>query len=138
MTTQTQDKTGTEVATSELGSGMVTFTDKKGKLGSISAEGALFKGGVALAALKDIAVDVALEKAAHGKYRAASDILAVAFPRTVKAFTTLYPNAQPWDNKARFTSFVQACDSAVKPEKGWSKRQDTARLVVAALLRGLA
>jgi hypothetical protein len=118
-----------------IDSSLVAYSTKKGELKSISAEGALFKGGDALKALKNAALDLALLKAGHGKYRAASDILATAFPRTEKAFLTLYPTSQPWDNKAKFTAFVDACIVAQAPKNGWNKKQAEARVLLAALSR---
>jgi len=125
----------TQLAHLSLDSNIVAFQDKKGNLHGISAEGALFKGGAALAALKDAAMQLALQKAGHGKYRAAADILGVAFPKTQKAFQTLYAGLTTWGNKNSFTAFVEACECAQVPEKGWSKKQAEARLLIGALLQ---
>jgi hypothetical protein len=111
---------------------VVGFEDKKGTMHTISAEGALFKGGAALAGLKDAAMDAALAKAHNGKYRAAADILAVAFPSQAKAFDKLF-NAVPWANKANFVAFTNALSNAAEPAKGWTKKQVEARHLLAAL-----
>jgi hypothetical protein len=88
----------------------VTFTDKKGAVQSISAEGALFKGGAALVALKDMVLLEAGNKAANGKYRAAADILAAAFSATTKSFEKLM--GTPWTNKATMCAFLGAIERA--------------------------
>lgn len=88
----------------------ITFTDKKGAAHSVSAEGALFKGGAALAALKDKVLLEAGNKAANGKYRAAADILAAAFGAASKSFEKLM--GTPWANKALMASFLTAIERA--------------------------
>lgn len=88
----------------------ITFKDKKGAEHSVSAEGALFKGGAALAALKDKVLMEAGNKAANGKYRAAADILAAAFSATAKSFEKLV--GTPWANKAAMTAFLGAIERA--------------------------
>lgn len=86
----------------------ITFKDKTGNNHSMSAEGALFKGGAALAALKDKVLLEAGSKAANGKYRAAADILAAAFGSTAKEFEKLL--GTPWANKAAMCSFLCAIE----------------------------
>lgn len=86
----------------------ITFTDKKGVKHSVSAECALFKGGAALASLKDKVLLEAGNKAANGKYRAAADILAAAFSATAKSFEKLV--GAPWANKAAMCSFLGAIE----------------------------
>lgn len=86
----------------------ITFTDKKGAVHATSAEGALFKGGAALASLKDKVLLEAGNKAANGKYRVAADILATAFSATAKAFEKLV--GTPWANKAAMCSFLGAIE----------------------------
>lgn len=88
----------------------ITFKDKKGAARSVTAEGALFKGGAALAALKDKVLLEAGNKAANGKYRAAADILAAAFSATAKSFERLV--GAPWANKAVMCSFISAIERA--------------------------
>jgi hypothetical protein len=111
---------------------VVGFADKKGNMHTISAEGALFKGGAAVAALKDEALDSALAKAHNGKYRAAADILSVAFPSQAKAFAKLF-NVAPEANKTTMHSFVHALSNAEAPAKGWSKKQVEIRTLLSAL-----
>jgi hypothetical protein len=115
-------------------SNLVQFNTKAG-VSEISAEAALFKGGAALAALKDVALDLALAKAHNGKYRAAAEILGVAFPSKHKAFTNLY-KASPWANKAEMASYLSAMEGAEPGKSGWSKKQLGARALMAAL-RGI-
>ena len=115
--------------------GLVSFADKKGAAHEITAEGALFKGGEALAALKDAALDIALAKAHNGKYRAAADILTAAFPSQAKAYAKLF-QAAPWANKTEFASFIGAMENAAPGKNGWTKKQAVARSLLAAL-RGI-
>lgn len=112
---------------------VIGYEDKKGNMHNISAEGALFKGGAALVALKDEAMDCALMKAHNGKYRAASDILSVAFGKQAKAFENLF-SAVPWANKNTFNSFLTALAGVAVPDKGWSKKQVEARALLGAIL----
>jgi hypothetical protein len=116
-------------------SGLVQFTDKKGAAHEITAEGALHRGGAALAALKDAALDLALSKAHNGKYRAAFDILSGAFPSQFKAYTKLF-KATPWSNKTEFASFIGAMENAEPGKNGWTKKQNEARHLLSAL-RGI-
>lgn len=111
---------------------LVTYSDKKGTR-NITIEGAVFKGGAAMAALKDIALDSALARAVNGKYRSASDILGVAFPRTAKAVETLF--CEPtWASKRTFAALVAGCVVAKAGKNGWTKKQDAARMLVHALV----
>lgn len=112
--------------------GLVQFADKKGAAHEITPEGALFKGGRALAALKDAAMDLALAKAHNGKYRAAFDILAGAFPSQFKAYAKLF-KATPWANKTEFACFIGAMENAEPGKNGWTKKQNEARHLLAAL-----
>jgi hypothetical protein len=111
-------------------SAVIVFDTAKGAH-SISPEGALFKGGKALAALKDAAMDSALSKAHDGKYRAASDILGASYPACFKAFTRLI--GEPSQNKANMRSFMAAITREVEPTKGWNKKQMNARLLCKTL-----
>lgn len=99
----------------------VSFADKKGNTFAISPEGALFKGGAALTALKDAVLMSAGSKAANGKYRAAADILATAFPAHTKGFEKFVGTA--WANKASFVSYLHSIELASAPKNGYSKRQ---------------
>ena len=112
----------------------LTFTDKKGALHAITAEGAVFKGGAALAQLKCHAVDSALTKAVGGRYRAASDILCAAFPSIGKAAEKLI--GTPWANKSSFLTLVNAVLRAEPKEgKGWSTKQAEARMLAHTFIK---
>lgn len=114
-------------------SGVTNYYDAKGIQHELATEAALFKGGAALAAVKDDALDSALAKAANGKYRAAADILAVAFPSTHKKFTSLF-KAAPWANKAEMASYIGAMENAEPGKSGeWNKKQCAARLLIRSL-----
>lgn len=117
-------------------SGLVSFVDKKAVAHELTGEAALFKGGAALAALKDVAIDLALSKAHNGKYRAAAEILMVAFPSQHKAYTKLF-KAEAWANKTEFASYLHAMELAEPGKSGqWNKKQVAARALMAAL-RGI-
>lgn len=112
----------------------ITFTDKKGAVHSVSAEGALFKGGAALASLKDKVLLEAGNKAANGKYRAAADILAVSFNATAKSFEKLV--GTPWANKAAMCSFLGAIERVAAERVAAGKltaKQEQAMAFVKAL-----
>lgn len=113
-------------------SGLTSF-EVKGIEHEIATEAALFKGGAALAAVKDDALDSAISKAANGKYRAAADILMVAFPSVHKAYAKLF-KAQPWANKAEMASYLNAMENAEPGKSGeWNKKQASARLMMRSL-----
>jgi hypothetical protein len=121
---------------SNADNGALTFADKKGVLHGITAEGALFKGGAALAALKDAAIEAALIKAANGRYRAASDVLCAAFPSIGKAAEKLI--GSPWANKSTMGTLVNAVMRAEYKEftaAGKLTKQAEARLLCQALAR---
>ena len=112
----------------------ITFKDKKGEKHAVSAEGALFKGGAALAALKDKVLLEAGNKAANGKYRAAADILAAAFSTTAKQFAKLM--GTPRANKATMGSFLSAIERASEERAAAGKltaKQAQAMVFVKAL-----
>lgn len=109
----------------------ITFADKKGNRHELSAEGALFKGGAALAALKDATLQAAGNKAANGKYRAAADILTAAYPSLAKAFDKIV--GTPWANKSSMTSFLGAIERAEPGKNGYTAKQLQARDFVRAL-----
>jgi hypothetical protein len=113
---------------------IVTFTNKKGDELAISAEGALFKGGAALLALKDAAIDSAFTKAVNGKYRSAADIIGAAFPGIQKACEKLLGTA--YANKVNMSAFLGGVELVQEPAKGWSAKQVNARMLVRAL-RGI-
>jgi uncharacterized protein (DUF2132 family) len=109
----------------------VVYFDKKGNHHELSAEGALFKGGAALASLKDLTMKAAGNKAANGKYRAAADILAAAFPSVGKGFDKLV--GTPWANKSSMGSFLKAIERAEPGKNGYTTKQQQARDFVRAL-----
>ena len=108
----------------------VTFDTAKG-VASISVEGALVKGGKALASLKDVAVDSALAKANNGRYTAAVDVLETAFPKVIAAVRTLH--GVPSMNKFNFMCVLSGIENANEPSKGFSKRQLAAQSMVRTL-----
>lgn len=108
----------------------VTFSTAKCEV-SISVEGARIKGGKALAALKDVAVDSALAKANNGRYTAAVDVLETAFPKVVAAVRTLH--GVPALNKFNFMCVLSGIENANEPAKGFSKRQLAAQSLVRTL-----
>lgn len=110
----------------------VIYMDKKERRFELSAEAALFKGGAALKALKDVALQVAGNKAANGRYRAAADILAVAFPKEHKAFVG-FLNCEPWANASKMCLFVEKCEVAKPGKSGWSAKQLSARALMSAM-----
>lgn len=116
-------------------SGLVEFNTKAG-VSQLTGEAAMFKGGAALAALKDAALDLALTKAHNGKYRAAAEIFMVAFPSQHKAFEKLY-KSNPWGNKTEFGSYLLAMELAEPGKSGeYNKKQQSARALMRAV-RGL-
>jgi len=110
----------------------VIYMDKKERRFELSNEAALFKGGAALRALKDHALQIAGNKAASGRYRAAADIMAVAFPKQHKAFTS-FLNCEPWANSSKMCLFIEKCETADVPTKGWSAKQLSARALMQAM-----
>ena len=85
-----------------------------------------------MGALRDNAMESALAKAINGKYRAAADVLAAAFPSQAKAFEKLF-NTQPWTSKTTMTAYINALGNATEPAKGWSKKQAELRPLIGAL-----
>jgi hypothetical protein len=112
-------------------SSLIVFENKNGGLFKLSAEGALFKGGAALSALKDAAIESAFSKAVNGKYRAAAEIVGVAFPKVQKACNALLGDA--YANKVNMAAFIGGVELMAEPAKGWSAKQVNARLLVNSL-----
>jgi hypothetical protein len=110
---------------------IVSFSDKKGKAHQLSAEGALFKGGAALRALKDVAMQAAFSKAEAGRYRSAADILCASFPSVGKAVDKVI--GTPWASKTTMSTLITAVERADEPAKGWSKKQLEGRAFISAL-----
>ena len=116
---------------------VVSYANKKGDNFAISTEGALFKGGYALKALKDAAQLSAYHKAESGRYRAASDIVSAAFPSMAKAFEK-FIGVEPWSSKTTMALFLDKVE-AMRPTneaKGFSTKQVKAREFI-DLLRGI-
>ena len=112
----------------------VTFNTKKG-IASISAEGAIVKGGAALAALRDVAVDSAVAKALNGRYAPATDVIGGAFPRVLASAINLV--GHPCTNKANFVTFLRGVGRVAPSAKGFSKKQEAARTMARSLLDGM-
>jgi hypothetical protein len=110
---------------------IVSFSDKKGNAHQLSAEGALFKGGAALRALKDVAMQAAFSKAEAGRYRSAADILCASFPSVGKAVDKVI--GTPWASKTTMSTLITAVERADEPAKGWSKKQLEGRAFISAL-----
>ena len=110
---------------------LVSYSDKKGNTHELSAEGALFKGGAALASLKDKVMMAAGQKAANGKYRAAADILSAAFGTRSKSFESLC--GTPWANKSMMASYLAALERAEPGKNGFTKKQAEALDFIRAL-----
>ena len=116
---------------------VVSFENKKGDQFSITPEGALFKGGAAMRAYKDMAKASAFHKAENGKYRAAADILGAAFPSMTKAFEK-FMGVETWASKTTMGLYLDKLE-ALRPTndvKGFSKKQLEARDFI-QLLRGI-
>jgi hypothetical protein len=111
---------------------VVSYENKKGDSFTISTEGALFKGGIALRALKDTAMLSAAHKAENGKYRASADILSAAFPSMAKAFEK-FIGLPTWQSKTTMALYLDKLEALDVPAKGWSKKQVEARGFIQAL-----
>lgn len=117
---------------------LVAFNDKKGNTHNITPEGAIFKGGAALKALKVVALDIAFEKGKNGRYRAAAEIMGAAFPSIHKAAVT-FLGTSPDTNKATFQVFAQRIHDAKPGKSGnYTDKQVAARMLAACLLDILA
>ena len=110
---------------------LVSYSDKKGNTHELSAEGALFKGGAALASLKDKVMMAAGQKASNGKYRAAADILSAAFGNRSRSFESLC--GTPWANKSAMASYLSALERAEPGRNGFTKKQAEALDFIRAL-----
>lgn len=109
----------------------VAYATKSGAVCTLSLEGAVHKGGAALAALKDVTAQSAVAKAANGRYGPAADILAVAFPAIDKAVRALH--GIPSLNAENFRALLSGIERAPEPKKGFSKKQVAAKGMVAEL-----
>ena len=95
---------------------VVSFQNKKGDSFSASTEGALFKGGMALRALKDTAKLSAYHKAESGRYRAAAEIVGAAFPAINKAFES-FMGTPAWSSKTAMILMLDKVE-AFRPKEG--------------------
>jgi hypothetical protein len=111
---------------------VINYNNKNGDAFTISTEGALFKGGIALRALKNVAMLSAARKAENGKYRASADILGAAFPSMAKAFEK-FIGLPTWQSKTTMALYLDKLEAIEEPAKGWSKKQVEAREYIRAL-----
>lgn len=111
---------------------IVSYQNKKGDNFAISPEGALFKGGIALRALKDTAMLSAANKAEAGRYRAAADILGAAFPSMAKAFEK-FIGLPTWQSKTTMALYLDKLEAIAEPIKGFNKKQLEAKAFINAL-----
>ncbi len=116
--------------------GLVDFTGLKGQARSVTPTAAIVMGGKALASLKSQAGVIAVSAAGGGRYRAAAEILADAFPKVAKGFESLC-NTQPWANKNAMCTFVTAVANAPAGSKGYTKKQLAARAMLTELQAAL-
>ena len=116
-----------------LDSGSIEYTGPKGVTRTVHPAAACVMGGKALASLKTAAVEVALKGAENGRYRAAADIMADAFPKIVKGFTDYV--GLPWANRASFELFTGKVLAVGAGAKGYTKKQILARAIAAELTR---
>lgn len=121
----------TAIATIDFNSHAVTYAGPKGVEKSIHVVSSIIVGGKALKACRDVAIIAAIKAAEGGRYRAAADVLSDAFPKAAKGFVEYV--GSPWANKATFTLFLTKIDAAMPGPKGWTKKQLTARDMLAAL-----
>lgn len=111
---------------------IVSYQNKKGDNFAISPEGALFKGGIALRALKDTAMLSAANKAEAGRYRAAADILGAAYPAMAKAFEK-FIGLPTWQSKTTMALYLDKLEAIAEPIKGFNKKQLEAKAFINAL-----
>lgn len=104
------------IAIFENDSVVVNFQNKKGDSFTASTEGALFKGGAALRALKDTAKLSAYNKAESGRYRASAEIVGAAFPAINKAFES-FMGTPAWASKSAMIIMLDKVE-AFRPKEG--------------------
>lgn len=120
------------IATIDFNSHAVTYAGAKGVEKSMHVVASIIVGGKALKACRDVAIVAAIKAAENGRYRAAADVLADAFPKAAKGFIEYV--GSPWANKAAFELFLTKLDAVQKPAgKDWTKKQLAARDMLAAL-----
>lgn len=127
-----------ELSVQPLGDRLVNWTDKRGNYKSLTTEGAIFKGGQALQALRGTAAEVALVKALKGRYTSAADIIGAKFPAVLKAAEKLEPRG-PGANKSIFLSFLNAVlrEQPKDAAKGWNPQQALARELAQVLVENI-
>ena len=111
---------------------VVEYTGAKNATKTITATAAIVVGGKALSSLKSMAATVAVRQAEAGRYRAAAEILADAFPKVAKGFADYV--GSPFASKAAMGLFVQKVQEAQPGAKGWTKKQLAARAILADLV----
>ena len=121
----------TAIATIDFNSHAVTYAGPKGVEKSIHVVSSIIVGGKALKACRDVAIVAAIKAAENGRYRAAADVLADAFPKAAKGFIEYV--GTPWASKFTFAMFLIKIDAVLPGAKGWTKKQLTARDMLAAL-----
>ena len=128
---------GSAIVVRSLNDTTVIFETKKG-MKEITAEGACFKGGKALVALRDAAAEAALSKAMNGRYRAAADIVATLLKATeVTGFDKFVMHGKQWGlmNKNDFQRLCAAALLADLPKSGkWNDKQQVSRELAQAYL----
>ena len=126
---------GAFAITQENTEGALTqWVDKKGNTREMTTEGALWKGGDALNALKSEALSAALSKAHGGRYRAAYDVIVAAFPSIEKALATLHIGT-PYGNKASMgTVLMSVLGQKPKAGKEFGQKQKAALELVRTML----
>lgn len=116
--------------------GLVAFTGTKGLARNVTPTAAIVMGGKALASLKSQAGVIAVSAAGAGRYRAAAEILADAFPKVAKGFEA-FCNTAPWANKNAMCTFVTAVSNAPAGKNGYTKKQLAARAMLGELQTSL-
>lgn len=126
-----------EVTVQSFDHALVAFDGPKGTTRQVHAAAAVLMGGKALAKLKEVASTVALNQAVAGRYRAAADIIANAFPKVAKSVHTFF-EVELHANKRIFATFVEHVAKAQPGKAGWTKKQLVARELVNALVPHVA
>lgn len=119
------------IATIDFNSHAVTYAGPKGVEKSMHVVSSIIVGGKALKACRDVAIVAAIKAAENGRYRAAADVLSDAFPKAAKGFVEYI--GTPWASKVVFALFLTKIDAVQPGAKGWTKKQLTARDMLAAL-----
>jgi hypothetical protein len=117
---------------------VVSFETKKGT-SALTVEGAIFKGGKALAAVRSAAAEVALNKALGGRYRSAAELIATSLPASFMNGFQKFAG-DPSANKMLFTIFCEKVlgEMPKNEAKGWTEKQQEARSVARAFIDEVA